>query len=275
MRRLWLVLLAIALIAIMVPTARAQTFLLTDDNSSVNIANVYGNGPEAYTWYVDHTNNLYEQGFWLRVGSETQETSLGAYYTGATQVLPNVVKLSFSHVFDISVTYTLIGGGPGSGTADIGEAIAIKNNSGHAAGLHFFQYSDFDLYNHTPGGDELMFTNDNTVQQWGDVPNPRVLTETVATPAPAHHEGAAYSTLLSSLNDNAVTTLNDTPAVGTTMGPGDMTWAYQWDHAMAPGGSFTISKDKNLSSVPEPGTMLLLGFGLLGAEITRRRRKRG
>jgi len=91
------------------------------------------------------------------------------------------------------------------------------------------------------------------------------LTETVATPAPDHHEGNIFPNTLVSLGDGAPTLLSDLPAVGgATLGPGDMTWAFQWDRTVGPGGSFTISKDKMLSvAIPEPSTLVLALLGLL------------
>jgi hypothetical protein len=56
------------------------------------------------------------------------------------------------------------------------------------------------------------------------------------------------------------TNLSDTPATGVVVGPGDVTWAYQWDVSVPVGGTFQISKDKNLSAgvIPEPATVALL-----------------
>jgi hypothetical protein len=59
------------------------------------------------------------------------------------------------------------------------------------------------------------------------------------------------------------------------MGPGDMTWAFQWDRvipASGPGRTFIISKDKRLNVVPEPTTMFLLSTA--GALALCRRRQR-
>jgi hypothetical protein len=53
---------------------------------------------------------------------------------------------------------------------------------------------------------------------------------------------------------------------------GDATYAYQWNQNLAPGGSFSMSTDR-LVAVPEPGSMIALGFGA-AALLARRRRKR-
>jgi len=72
------------------------------------------------------------------------------------------------------------------------------------------------------------------------------------------------------LNDGGPTTLADNPGVG----PGDATWAFQWDFLLNPGQTFQVSKDKRIGAVPEPASLLLLGSGLLGGlKAVRRRRK--
>jgi hypothetical protein len=68
------------------------------------------------------------------------------------------------------------------------------------------------------------------------------------------------------VNDGLPTTLSDTP-IGTVVGPGDMTWAYQWDVVINPGDTFQISKDKNLSAIPVPepasGLLVTIAAGML------------
>lgn len=73
--------------------------------------------------------------------------------------------------------------------------------------------------------------------------------------------------------------LSDSPAIGSlALGPGNVTWAYQWDTTIQPGSTFIISKDKRLSGItpiPEPGTAVLLataGLGLLACAWRRWRR---
>ena len=63
-------------------------------------------------------------------------------------------------------------------------------------------------------------------------------------------------------------TLNDT----LTAGPGDVTWALEWDKdSLAGGNSFSVSVDNNISAVPVPPSLLLLGSGLAGLGLLRRK----
>ena len=107
-----------------------------------------------------------------------------------------------------------------------------------------------------------------TVAQRDDV---TVLSETVVTPAPSHYELATTFATLISLNDLLATTLSDLPLLGVPLGPTDATWAFQWDFSIGSGGSAIISKDKSIRRVPEPGTLILFGFGLIGLAILGRR----
>jgi hypothetical protein len=53
---------------------------------------------------------------------------------------------------------------------------------------------------------------------------------------------------------------------------GDATWAFEWDRTLAPNKSLIISKNKQIEAVPEPTALWLLGGGLLGAGLLRRKR---
>jgi hypothetical protein len=102
------------------------------------------------------------------------------------------------------------------------------------------------------------------------------LVETIHTPAASHYEGNFFANTLNSLNDSNPTTLSDSPPVGTPLGPGDTTWAYEWDKSLMPGAQLIINKDKDFSitPVPEPGTMALLGLAAVAMCIYERGRRR-
>jgi hypothetical protein len=248
--------------------AEATALSVSDGNSSITIDSQSAAG--MHTWIVDGVDQMFQQWFWFRVGPTGGESSiddLPLLFEATDDVIFDAIltRYGFANGLTIEIVYQLNGGLNGSGVSDVAEGITISNNGNSALDFHFFQYSDFDLCG--LGGVTATFINANAVQQ---VDGTCMLSETVVTPSASHREAAAYSNLLGRLEDGSPTQLADNAGFG----PGDATWAFQWDFILAPGGSFVISKDKRLGAVPEPASLLLLGSGLLGGLKAIRRRKK-
>lgn len=220
------------------------------------------------SWTVDGTDHLHQQWFWYRVGDSGPEQSIDTLGLLGTNLVNNgltaaTLELLYgNNDLTIGVTYSLIGGADGSGTADLGEQITINNLGSSPLDLRFFQYVDFDLCG--ASGDTATITGGNTA---GQNSGPGcIVSETVVTPPPSHFETGQFNNTLTSLEDGNPTTLNG----NASFGPGDATWAFQWNRTIAAGGTFIISKDKHLET-PEPGLPLLLGVGLAAAAALLRR----
>jgi hypothetical protein len=251
----------------------AGLFTLVDDNASMTFDTSAANN--ATSWSVDGVNQLHQQAFWYRIGNAAEQSvhSLPIAFEVAsdTNVDPNVDTLFVRYVgagFQIDVRYSLDGGLAGSRASDMAEQISISNTGAAALDFHFFQYADFDL-NGTAAGDSAFFPNSNAVRQSEGALS---VSETVITPVPSHREIAFVPTTLNQLSDGAPTTLSDT----SVLGAGDVSWAFQWDFVLQPGGTYQISKDKHLSGIPEPAAAMLLNIGVAMLMAARRsRRTRG
>lgn len=249
---------------------------IADRNSSAFIEDGIGAG--MFGWQVDGVNNLAFQGFFYRTGSmgfelpvDTGSLTLTGFALTDTNPFvdprPDTFAAQYTgNGFVIEPTWTLRGSTAGSGTADIAESIAIRNTGTAPLPFTFFQYSDFDLGG-TASGDSVRITGTppNTVTQWDAAFG--TISETVVTPSPTRYQVDLFPNLLNSLNDNSITVLNNN---GGPLGPGDVTWAFQWDFLLAPGQTVLISKDKQIV-IPAPAGLALLG----AAGLVAGRRRRG
>jgi hypothetical protein len=94
------------------------------------------------------------------------------------------------------------------------------------------------------------------------------LSETVVTPGANLGAGAVFAVTLNALSDGGATTLTNNFGAG----PGDVTWALEWNLLIPDGQSVLISKDKRLDVVPEPSTVVLVSLGLIAFRLQKRRR---
>jgi len=253
-------------------TAHAGQFALVDENSTAGINTESQDG--MFAWEVDGVSNLFQQWFWYRVGSTGPETSLDTLtidQEGTTDTDFDgdhdnlfVRYLDSANDLTFEINYRLEGGADLSGAADIAEQIDITNNSGADIELQFFQYADFDI-NDTFDDDTVTLTAASQVMQSD---GSAFLSETVLTSAD-RAELAFFDDTLAKLNDGDADDL-DIDLSSTTfpqsVGPGDVTWAFQWDIDLVAGDSFSISKDKKIDFeglIPEPASFVLLGLGVL------------
>lgn len=235
---------------------------MTDLNSTAVIDETTQTG--MFTWTVDGVDQMFQQWFWYRVGANGGESSIDTLGLVSAASTGRTAELVYSNgILSVDIAYTLTGGTPGSGTSDIAETIRIINLGRTALDMHFFQYSDFDL-NGQIGGQTVLIEHGDEAEQSGAG---LLMSETIVTSDPEHFEAGVYANTLVSLDDGSPTTLND-----NALAQGDCTWAFQWDFDLAAGGSFLISKDKNISPVPEPLTMVsaFLAISSLGMYIRRR-----
>ena len=244
---------------------------LNDQNSSALVS--AGNGVQG--WWVDGTNHLNSINWFFRVGSTGGELPLGTL--GGTLFLYGDQLAVCDYVnpglFNARVSWLLTGGAQGSGTSDLAATLRLTNTSQAPLSIQLFQCSDFDLN----GDDDYgKLVNNNVITQWDSI---TTVSESVISQqiAPSGWYLGPASDLWGWMNDDQPTTLPNTPAVGTQVGPDNLAWAFQWDFDIPAGGMVTVIISKDIlihSTVPEPTSMLTLGAGLVGVigMITRKRR---
>jgi hypothetical protein len=264
--------------------ACAGTISLIDGNSDVTLDPSSPAGVSG--WTVDGVNQLFQQWFWYRIGDSGPQFSIDSLgLSSSSQVTQSQASVTYSgsNGLSIKVTYLLTGGAPNSGSADLGESIAITNNSATSQDVHFYQYSNFTLDTPTTSSsaamDTVQFQNSNAVDQTN---GSETLAETVITPKPNYRETGFVPVLLNEISNDPAYQLDEVNdnSSDAAKGPGDVSWAYEWDRTIAPGSTFIISKDKGLSGVvplgtPEPSSIVLLAAGFFSLTVVARRRLRG
>lgn len=265
--------LGVGLLTFQTLRTSAQVYTLTDNNSSASL-NV-GSQAGMYNWTVDGINQLDQQWFWYAIGNAAPASIDTISAASVSQPMNDYLTTSYTSVsgYNLGIKYTLSGGNPGSGQSDLGETVTINNTSASSIDFRFYQYSDFDL-NGTAGGNSVtIYSGPNGYNDAYQVNGVSDISETVASPGATYAEAGLENvpgSTLSKLNGGSPVTLND----NTTAGPGDVTWAFEWDLNISAGGSAIISKDKHISltPVPEPATLSLALIGLIvcGASCKRR-----
>lgn len=266
---------AASVLAALASSAGASIFTLGDGNATITIDT--GSQAGVKSWVVDGVENLETQWFWYRVGATGPEASIDTLplnYEQATDTNGFVdtrvnhlfIRYGTADTFWIDIDYGLTGGAAGSLVSSVSEGIDITNNGSESLDFHIFQYTDFDLGG-SASDDEVEISEGSRARQWDDN---QAASETIVTTSPSGYEANIYSATLTSLTDTGTTNFG---TGSVSAGPGNATWAFQWDMTLSPGQTIQISKIKNLTTVPEPGTLGLLCVGLVGVLLRRRTRR--
>ncbi len=265
----------LALLTISSLPAQGSVITLTDGTSSAVVDT--GSALGLKSLVVDGTEQGHAQWFYYRLSGSGAATAIntlnqtaliapGDPLTGGGNEPANMMSVTLSAPsgdFDIKVNYRLTDAPVGG--ANINEDLSLDNNTNSPLLMNFFQYNNFRL--NVTTDDSVSITGGNTASQ-SEAGGVTTSLETVATQQPDHYEAALTPTILNEFSNSGFGHLPGT----TTAGPGDATWAFEWDPTIPANQSFLISKVRSVSNVPEPtSAMMFLGGATLLMSGRRRR----
>jgi hypothetical protein len=260
--------------------AIAQVYTMSNGGSTatVNVGNTGVLGMNSWSVGGVSGSQLNQQWFWYSVNNAVQQpiNAIGAAsvfnFSSPASPIDNLGVQYQNAQLTVQVQYILSGNGPSSGSADMVENLSIVNTSASSINLSFYQYSNFNLFQNNlnsvslssgPGG----YTG--ATQTTGG-PDGNGIAEVIDAPLANYGEAALVGQTLGELNGPSYYTLNDNASAG----PGDVSWAFQWNVNLGAGDTFNITKDKGLSIqlVPEPSTLafIVMGIGAFGLSLRRK-----
>jgi hypothetical protein len=299
----WLLPLALVFAALLQPRFAAATYFpLTDGNSLFEIETQQQ--AMAFGWTVDGVQHMQELSNWYRI-SRIGSTNVSNPETSA-HLLPIVTEFYNSansmtvvytdnDLFEMEITFTILGGPLGSGYSSMGECVRIKNitdvtRPGQEVpiGFHFYEYIDLDL-DDTPDDDQLTMITPNRVQQL-DLTSGTIFHGNAEAD---RYELAFFDATLDKLTDGSPSNLSHLtsgwPLGAGPIGPGNPpspdppngTFALQFNFngtnplrpMIAPGATAEICKVCELQMpIPEPASLVMTMGGCMLLSLVRRSR---
>ena len=248
MKRIVITAATIAALLVLSAGLAGATAILSSNNSTLT----YDDTSAFTSWTVEGLDNLFAERWYYRVGSGS-----GAVLTGPAMnvVSPNIGTVSYliPNWGSVTMIHSLLGNTPGSYNAQWSTTVSLTRNPGVTDTLNFYNYADYDLSG-TISNDTAQFVG---LGLFGQSDVLMQLTYNVSIP-PQYIDVLPFFTF----NPNA--------NLGNNAGPytGDATFASQF---VITGSAFSFSIDRSLNPVPEPTTYALIGAGLLGLGLLRRR----
>lgn len=241
-----LLILILAALAVMpLPKTAAASYTLVNPGTVQSVVEIDpGTQAGMFSWIVDGQSQLKQQWWWFRIADAAEQPIDLLGPATVTQYSSTLIDVLYTgNLVDVTMRYSLTAGALGSGNSTIAESVRIKNKSSAPIDFHLFEYTDFDLGG-TPDDDIAALVNQSTITQWD---GGTICTETSSvggiTPIPTAWEITGFPSLLDKLNDAAASNLDNAVQ---QFGPGNASFAFQWDYSIAPGATKIMSKSKVL-----------------------------
>ncbi len=294
-RRSQLVILFVGLLTAIVglpASSSAHVLELVDGNSVVRLDPHSQAGLK--DWEVEGVDHQAQHWFWFRTGSAGHEVSLDTLpllneelhgsdhqlhvrYGGPVGAVRSILHPAS---LQVDIVYQLMGGAPGTGGSWFDQLVTLKNTGTTPLPLEWFEYNNLDLSGSGPGDIAQFFPSGGIggpdLLGQADLGDPLTLyIERGMGVSPSHFEIGPYASILSRLNDGLPTTLLD--GINPYLTPDDIAFAFQYHLFLEPGASIAIARLMDINDdfphppVPEPGTFVLLGSGLLPFFFRRRK----
>jgi hypothetical protein len=265
-----LLILAGLLVGIIGGTAQAG-LILTQGSSSVTIDHTLGG---VDSWTINGKENIDNEWFWMQVGATGTAHKVGSIGSVSETQVSSTIGLQTFTTPDYSLEVLWKLADTGGGLSQLTENLTLTNVSSSTKNYRLFEFTDFDLFGGligsvvpttNSGGKYVRATQTSTNGTVGEVG----MLDTYA--ADRYEATTAHGALIPLIETPGGYNLANT--VGT-VGPGDVEFALQWNRTVTVGNSVTLAKSKTISPVvPEAGTVILFGLGILGVGLTRRFRK--
>ncbi len=251
--------------------AQAAPYTLTDLNTTVTIDPAKSSEQgQLNSWTVNGREMMYEEMFWFRIGNgaEVPLSDVPITFENASDTNGNpgddVLNVTYTQAGSFSAAVRWSVQGSPSCCSDLAEQVTVTNLGSTNLAFTLIEYTDFDLLDDVD--DDFAEFLSPTLFRQGDG---TYISETIVSPVD-RWEISEYNDLRARLEDGDM----DMLANADTASPGrlDYVWAASWTRNLAPGASFTISKDKLISAIPLPAPLALLLTGVAGLAALRRRR---